>query len=360
MDIEIRKQQLLTMWEHEQVYKELYLRQPDVYDYQKRGEKFQDWDAYRTQYQKNAGEHIPVPEVAPSIMGSILVEQAFFPNQTKDVCLWMNARYCPPFWHHLRFIKIMYVLNGELLLNTSKSNTITLKKGNFVMVPPKLEHSVFSCHDDDIVVNIFLRTSTFEKTFSTLLTESNDLAEFFWNALYGRDESSIIWFQNDSDPRLDQLLADMFDAWTSEEKSVNFYLVGCVTELLSYALYHHRSTLASVSGSNCQNNMLPKILQYLRSNYNMVSLPSLAHRFQLSEEHLSRYIRRETGYSLSHLLREFRLKQSAQMLRNTQLSIEQIMLDVGYTDISYFYKVFKLRYHMTPNQYRKTEQIVKL
>lgn len=63
---------------------------------------------------------------------------------------------------------------------------------------------------------------------------------------------------------------------------------------------------------------------------------------------------------MTHLLKEFRMRQAAVMLRETRCSIEEIMLRIGYTDISYFYKAFKECYKMTPKKYREQEKIILL
>ena len=41
------------------------------------------------------------------------------------------------------------------------------------------------------------------------------------------------------------------------------------------------------------------------------------------------------------------------LLCDTKLSIEEIALDVGYENQSYFFRQFKKRYGMTPHKYRK-------
>ncbi len=48
------------------------------------------------------------------------------------------------------------------------------------------------------------------------------------------------------------------------------------------------------------------------------------------------------------------------MLRDSTLSVEEIMLHIGYTDISYFYKIFKESYGMTPIAFRKQSKIIPL
>ncbi len=347
------------MNQEEEVYKELYLNHPDIYFYDKAGGIYHDWEEFKAFYRQSKSP-IALPDNPPTQMSDVLRESAFFLDDDKDVSLVFNARYCPPFWHHLKFVKIMYVLNGTFLLNTKHDKTIQLKAGNFVVVPPELEQSVFSHHDEDMVVNIFLRASTLERAFSSLLLESRELSGFFWKVLYGKDESSIIWFQNGPDPCLDRFVLDMYDEVENPQKGGNFFLVSYVMAFLAYALYHHQDRMTSIRDTQLRHDKFPAIIQYIRGNYSTITLPALAEHFQKSEEYLSRYIRQETGYTLTHLLREFRIKKAATMLRDSELSIEEIMFEVGYTDASYFYKVFKEHFHMTPHQYRKHEKIISL
>lgn len=358
MNIDARKQQLLSLGRAEKVYRELYLQNQQVYFYDQKGELFEDWEAFSALYNRFNAYSTTLPEQAPTIMSNTLLEQTFFQDSGRDVCCVINARYCPPFWHHLNFIKIMYVLNGEILINISEDRHIILKKGNFIIAPPNIKQSVFSYHDDDFVINIFLRASTFEQTFSSLLQKSNSLSPFFWQVMYGKDENSLIWFQMETDPHLDEIVGKILDEWQEHKPGGNFYMVSHVMAFLGHALYHHRESITSVWNTQLQKNAFPTVIQYIHDHYNTVTLPSLAEHFGKSEGYMSRYIKQETGYSLTYLLREFKMKQAGKMIRDTRFSISQIMYEVGYTDISYFYRAFKDYYGMTPSEFRKKDKVV--
>ncbi len=360
MDCQKRKQHFLTLNEPEQIYRDLFYNNPDAYFYEKTGEVYRNWQEFKAVYRKTDAQRIVIPEKEPTLMGDELKESIFFLEADRDVSLLLNARYCSPFWHHLNFIKIMYVLNGSFLLNTGRDRRIELKAGNFVVVPPDLEQSVFSYHDEDVVINIFLRASTFEKAFYSLLMESEKLSGFFWKVLYGKDDNSIIWFQCDTDECLDRFILDMFEEIEHPRQGGNFLLVSYVMAFLAYALYRYQDRMTSIQDTPLRKDRFPMIIQFIRENYNTVTLSSLARQFHQSEGYLCRYIKQETGYSLTHLLREFRIKKAAVMLRDTNNSVEDIMLEVGYTDISYFYRVFRKRYGMTPNQYRRQDKIIRL
>ena len=47
-----------------------------------------------------------------------------------------------------------------------------------------------------------------------------------------------------------------------------------------------------------------------------------------------------------------RFQKAVMFLMETELPVEEIAINVGYENQSYFYRQFKARYEMTPNQYR--------
>ena len=68
---------------------------------------------------------------------------------------------------------------------------------------------------------------------------------------------------------------------------------------------------------------------------------------------LSKLIKQKTGYNFQELLQRKRFQMAVLLLCDTKLSIEEIALDVGYENQSYFFRQFKKRYGMTPHKYRK-------
>lgn len=142
MQLEERKARMLSLGGAEEVYRRLYLSHPELYFYDQRGELFADWEGFCALYRRYAPD-AALPDESPTLMNHILLEQNFFEGAGRDACVVINARYCPPFWHHLNFIKIMYVLNGEILINFGRENHMILRKGSFIISPPNIKQSVF-------------------------------------------------------------------------------------------------------------------------------------------------------------------------------------------------------------------------
>ena len=54
---------------------------------------------------------------------------------------------------------------------------------------------------------------------------------------------------------------------------------------------------------------------------------------------------------------EHRLEYARQLLVNTDLSVNEIIRKIGYQNKTYFYKIFKQRYGITPSEYKYNIQI---
>ena len=63
-------------------------------------------------------------------------------------------------------------------------------------------------------------------------------------------------------------------------------------------------------------------------------------------------MKQKTGYTFQKLLQRKRFQKAVYLLVETELTVEDIALEVGYENQSYFYRQFQKRYGMTPKKYR--------
>jgi len=57
--------------------------------------------------------------------------------------------------------------------------------------------------------------------------------------------------------------------------------------------------------------------------------------------------------TVTEYIRHVRLEESRELISNSDLNISEIVYSIGFTSRSYFSKIFKEKYHVTPNDYRK-------
>lgn len=96
------------------------------------------------------------------------------------------------------------------------------------------------------------------------------------------------------------------------------------------------------------------VIEYVEQSYNRrISLKEIAKKEYLSEAYLSRLFKEETGINFSDYVDTIRLKHGVKELRSSNLPILTIALNNGFSTGKRFSKLFKEKYQMTPNEYRK-------
>lgn len=82
-------------------------------------------------------------------------------------------------------------------------------------------------------------------------------------------------------------------------------------------------------------------------------LEPLADDLHLSKWYASRIFRRETGSTIRDYVMVRRVKEACHLLLTTFYSVEQISMEIGFVNVSYFCQIFKHRLGMSPGQYRE-------
>jgi AraC-like DNA-binding protein/ligand-binding sensor protein len=96
------------------------------------------------------------------------------------------------------------------------------------------------------------------------------------------------------------------------------------------------------------------IQKYLERNLSKkLTLGTVGERFGLREKPLNELILRNCGMSFTDYVISLRVAEAKHLLRTTDLTFGQIALKTGFTDQSYFTKVFKATAGMTPSEFRR-------
>ena len=95
---------------------------------------------------------------------------------------------------------------------------------------------------------------------------------------------------------------------------------------------------------------IQQVLFYIQENYNgEISLAEAASRLYVSESHLSRAFKQETGINFMQYVMKMRLEHAVEELKQTDLSILQIANDSGFSSLAMFNKAFKEHFGETPS-----------
>ena len=83
------------------------------------------------------------------------------------------------------------------------------------------------------------------------------------------------------------------------------------------------------------------------------NLERLADLMGLSSRNFYRRFKKITGQTPSEFLKQYRFESAARLLKNSDMTVQEVMYSVGISNKSYFYREFTKIYGKTPKEYRQ-------
>lgn len=90
----------------------------------------------------------------------------------------------------------------------------------------------------------------------------------------------------------------------------------------------------------------------LEKNRWAVSDTLLTEKLHYSSQRLNQIMKQYTGLSVKKYCVEKKLTMAAELLNSSEMSINEIIMHLGYENRSYFYRIFGEKYGVTPQEYR--------
>ncbi|RCJ30339.1 AraC family transcriptional regulator [Nostoc punctiforme NIES-2108] len=139
-----------------------------------------------------------------------------------------------------------------------------------------------------------------------------------------------------------------------------------VTEngLVNVQLAHQKlSTTTESKKSSTQKSIFPSIprlsevFEFIDLNYHQnIRLKEVAQAVGYSSAYLTDLVRRLTGKTVNNWIIERRIMEASTLLLETNYSVEEIGLKVGYQNINHFYCQFRDYYQNTPRAWRESQR----
>ena len=102
------------------------------------------------------------------------------------------------------------------------------------------------------------------------------------------------------------------------------------------------------------NREVSEAIQFIEKNYHThITLEQVAEQLKISANYLSRLFTKELNISFTYYIIQARINRAKELLTDTHMKTYEIAHRVGFTDESYFSRVFKKSTGIKPNEYRK-------
>lgn len=257
-------------------------------------------------------------------------------------------------WHWHDEIEAGFILEGSVAVGSGTSKA-TLTGGDVFFVNSGVLHSMYNASSPDRAV---FKSITFS------------------GSVIGGEQHSIFW-QKYLRPILNAAnLRSLILPSGSEHNSAVLSMLSDIWELVAQEPAHYeilvRNGLSSLflvllriqeqtAGETLQNTYsirqekrLQHLLEYIHAHYGEhITLDDLAGTADISKTEVMRCFKSVIGKSPIRYLMEYRLQRAANLLLQTDSTVQKIGECCGFEDNSYFTKTFRAMYQATPTEYRR-------
>lgn len=129
-----------------------------------------------------------------------------------------------------------------------------------------------------------------------------------------------------------------------------------MTEIFEYrkrSLYDFAKLVVEEREKRANSRYTEQCKEYIRKYYHQkICIPDIAEALGVSESHLSRIFKKETGESIQKYSMHMRIERAENLLKYSEASLTEISEYLCFSSQSHFGKVIKVYKNMTPKQYR--------
>ena len=127
-----------------------------------------------------------------------------------------------------------------------------------------------------------------------------------------------------------------------------------ILSMKTYIRYLINLTASAKDYVHQESDLVSQVKEYVSQNISdNLSRIEIAKSVYLNPDYLARIFKEETGLTLGQYILDERMKIACKKLAETKEPINNIALEVGYDNFSYFSQIFKKKTGLKPNEYRR-------
>ncbi len=250
----------------------------------------------------------------------------------------------PQFSYQVNFPRLELVVKGEYANQIEDSNSgiaqVKVLTGDALYIPPNCWNKPLWDEDCTVLSLLFGRR---QLGFSLVSKRKND------PSFFDVQKHSI---QTRTGHAIDHILEALNAIGRESRKSpMDEHLLAA---LMSYS----QSMLSDPTHSETKRSeeVYQGICIYIQENFHRsITRSSIASRFSISPNHLSRLFRQQGHMTLADYITWVRIDRAKFMLKRYSFRLNEVATRCGFQDVNYFFRVFKTKTGLTPSEYRSME-----
>jgi len=127
--------------------------------------------------------------------------------------------------------------------------------------------------------------------------------------------------------------------------------------LLEYIRMQSILNPSEIELTSTDEKILKQIITFIETHISApdLNVKSICKATGYTHSFLYRKVKSLTGDTINELIRDIRIKRAAQLLKTKKFTVAEVMMEVGFTNHSYFSKCFRKTYKSSPGNFLGTE-----
>ncbi|MBQ8321480.1 MAG: helix-turn-helix domain-containing protein [Clostridia bacterium] len=261
--------------------------------------------------------------------------------------------------HSCNFMKINYIISGKARFEFG-NQVYEAQKGDLVMVNKDIAYKFTEIEDTDETLLFY------ELIFNDGILRREPLPSYPYRLLEGsfafyslRDKEShpfiFFNFSKTSHSMYGEFFNKMYMEYRRAKSGYNDVMMAYLTLIIINAV-RLNETLGNSDEKIYRKQAVEFVQNYINRCFcdNNISVRGLADLVYLNTDYLGRIFKKDTGKTINEAIQEKRIENVCRLLATTDRSINEIANESGFTDMHFFYKVFKNRMGVLPSEYRES------
>lgn len=253
--------------------------------------------------------------------------------------------------HTHNYVELIYMCSGSTH-HVINGEDIHLQQGELLFLNQSAKQEIFPAGENDIAINFIILPEFFDYAL-TMMGAEDSLIRNFLISCFRSEENTIhhLHFKVSEVLPVQNLMENLI--WTIKNKQPNKHNINQVTMGLLMLQLLNDMDKVEVGKHNTEQELILKVYRYIEENYKNGELTELSNNLNYDVYWMSRIIKKLTGKNFTDLMQVKRLNQAAYLLANTKLNVSEIGLAIGYDNLSYFHRIFKKNFGLSPKKYRE-------
>lgn len=248
--------------------------------------------------------------------------------------------------HYHNEIELIYVLKGSMECQTNDS-IFPLAKGDLCFINKGQLHHLYEKEDTSEHISIIIYTD--------LLTQSKEIFDTYISPMLNDLTFSHIKFSSidGNSEKIYHYILEIEQLLKEKPIAYELSIIADIHLIFKhlYLTYMKTDTVTIIDEDSL---LQQKMIQYIEDHYmEDINVDDIAKASSVSRSKCFRIFKNYTRISPITYLNGYRLEIAASKLKNTNDSVSTIALDSGFSQASYFNKLFLKEYGYTPLEYRK-------